>query len=135
MRKVIEVPTDVFLEMCDRISWSPPDTNELSEKVIRLQELARLPRLCIGGRRWFRSSTGNTYHKVYIYADGHLLAALGPTYGYGDSYLTMAFDWLLENRPAFVPGFVKGKTNPTIYLREVIGGTYSVSDVNREREL
>lgn len=134
MRKVIEVPTDLFLELCahtDTFTGQP----ELLAKLEPFKRLAQQPHIHIEGRRWFRSSSGNTYHTATVYADGELVVKLGQHYGHGGQYLTTAFDWLLANRPELIPGYVKGKTNDTIYLREVIGGTYGVDDVPREKDL
>lgn len=84
----------------------------------------------IEGRRWFRRTYGNTYTSAYIYQDGKCIASLGPTGGYGDHYITMAIDWLKAN--GRVPADAGYGTR---YLREVLGASYSVADVTRERDL
>jgi hypothetical protein len=63
-----------------------------------------------------------------IYRDGAPIWASGQVYGYGDQYLQTAVDWLRTN------GYPDAEYG-TQYLREVLGGTYSVADVARERDL
>lgn len=86
--------------------------------------------LHVEGRRWFQTSAGNTYHSVRIFAHGELIASLPRRYGYGEGYLQSAIDWLKAN--GLVPADAEYGTR---YLREVLGGTYSVVDVARERDL
>lgn len=86
--------------------------------------------LHIEGRRWFQRTYGNTYHSVRIMEDGAELAYIPFAYGYGDQFLQTALDWLKAH----------GKAPPdahygTRYLRETLGGTYSVADVARKRDL
>ena len=85
--------------------------------------------LHIEGRRWFQRTYGNTYHTAYIYKDGECIAKLGPHYGYGDQFLQTALDWLAARGMA-----EKGRYG-TLYLRETLGGSYSVSDVSRQKDL
>lgn len=84
----------------------------------------------IEGRRWFQRTYGNTYHSVRIFEDGELVATLPYQYGYGDQFLQTALDWLKANGK--VPADAEYGTR---YLREVLGGTYSVSDVTRQKDL
>lgn len=86
--------------------------------------------LHIEGRRWFQRTYGNTYHSVRIYKDGALLVVLPYQYGYGDQFLQTALDWLKKNGHA--PADAEYGTR---YLREVLGGTYSVADVARQKDL
>lgn len=84
----------------------------------------------IGGRRWFQRSFGNTYHTVGIYFSDGSVQWLPKAYGYGDAYLSTALDWLKEN------GFVPADTEyGTRVLREDLGITFDVADVNREKDL
>ena len=84
--------------------------------------------LHIEGRRWFRRSAGNTYCSARIHKDGEIIATLGPTGGYGDYPLQLAVEWLRKN------GYPEAEYG-TRYLREVLRGSYSVADVQREKDL
>lgn len=86
--------------------------------------------LHIEGRRWFQKGPGNTYHSVRIFKDGALLVCLPYQYGYGESFLQTAIDWLKANN--VVPANAEYGTR---YLREELGGTYSVIDVGRKGDL
>jgi hypothetical protein len=86
--------------------------------------------LHIEGRRWFQKTYGNTYHTVRIFADGELVHTSERQYGYGDQFLQTALDWLKANGKA--PADAEYGTR---YLREQLGGTYSVVDVTRQRDL
>lgn len=92
--------------------------------------MTKLQGLHIAGRRWFQRSAGNTYHSVEIFANGERLVRLGPCYGYDNQFLQTALDWLKEQ--GLVPNDAEYGTS---YLRETLGGTYSVCDVSRERDL
>jgi len=85
--------------------------------------------LHIEGRRWFQPSYGNTYHSVRIHENGSLIATIH-AYGYGDQYLQTALDWLKATHRVPVDA-----AYGTLYLREALGATYSVADVNRKRDL
>lgn len=86
--------------------------------------------LHIEGRRWFQRTYGNTYHSVRIWKDGKQLIYIPFAYGYGEGFLQTALDWLKAN--GHVP---QDAQYGTYYLREVLGGTYSVSDVQRKKDL
>ncbi len=86
--------------------------------------------LHIEGRRWFQRTYGNTYHSVRIWIDGKHVAFLPYQYGYGEQWLQTALDWLRANN--WIP---QGQNYGTMYLRETLGGTYSVIDVDRQKEL
>ncbi len=86
--------------------------------------------LHIEGRRWFHRGPGNTYHSVRIFKDGALIVTLPYQYGYGDGYLQTALDWLKANNLA--PSNAEYGTR---YLREELGGSYSVIDVTRKGDL
>jgi len=86
--------------------------------------------LHIEGRRWFQRTYGNTYHSVKIWIDGEQVANLPYQYGYGDSFLQTALDWLKANGK--VPANAEYGTR---YLREELGGTYSCIDVSRQKDL
>jgi len=77
----------------------------------------------ISGRRWFQRSYGNTYHTTTLfYADG--TSETSPRhYGYGDQYLQTAFDMM------------QLPYGGTRVLREELGITYDVADVERQRDL
>ena len=84
--------------------------------------------LHISARRWFNRTYGNTYHSVRIYQDGKQIACLPYQYGYGEQWLQTAIDWLRAN------GYPDAEYG-TLYLREVLGGTYDVCDVQRKKDL
>lgn len=105
--------------------------------------------LHIEGRRWFQRGPGNTYHSVRIFKEGTLLVTLPYQYGYGEGYLQTALDWLRDN--GHIPDECqrckasRGTHNSsdhgflphygTQYIREELGGTYSVVDVGRKSDL
>jgi len=95
-----------------------------------LASVSDMQSLHIEGRRWFQRGPGNTYHSVRIFIDGALAACMPYQYGYGDQFLQTAIDWLkAQGRiPAAAP-------YGTLYLRETLGGTYSVIDVSRKGDL
>lgn len=81
-------------------------------------------------KRWFQRTYGNTYHSVRIMEDGAELAYIPFRYGYGEQCLQTALDWLKAN----------GKAPPdaeygTLYLREKLGATWLIVDVDRKRDL
>ena len=86
--------------------------------------------LHIEGRRWFQRTYGNTYHTVRIFVDGELVHTSDRYYGYGDWFLQTALDWLKAN--GYAPADAK---YGTLYLSESLGGTYSVIDVSRQKDL
>jgi hypothetical protein len=67
---------------------------------------------------------------VRIFKDGALIAHLPYAYGYGEQFLQTAIDWLKAN--GHVP---TDAPYGTLYLRETLGATYSVIDVNRKKDL
>jgi len=84
--------------------------------------------LHISAHRWFNRTHGNTYHSVRIYQDGKQVAYLPYQYGYGEQWLQTAIDWLRAN------GYPDAEYG-TLYLREVLGGTYDICDVQRKKDL
>ena len=94
------------------------------------EKTKELQGLHIEGRRWFRRGPGTTYHSVRIFNAGECIAVLPYQYGYGDCFLQTALDWLAEN--GYIP---KDHDYGTLYLRETLGGTYSVIDVQRQKDL
>jgi hypothetical protein len=100
----------------------PDDTHEVC---------ARPCSLHIEGRRWFRRGPGGTYHTARIFLDGHHVHTTSIQGGSGDQFLQSAAAWLGRN------GFPQLIDVPfgTRMLREDLGGTYSVVDVSRERDL
>jgi hypothetical protein len=94
--------------------------------------------LHIEGRRWFQKTWGNTYHSVRIFANGKEIGYIAHEYGNGDQFLQTALDWLREKE--LIPAqeyYSNGhpKNYGTLYLRETLGGTYSVIDVERKKDL
>ena len=86
--------------------------------------------LHIEGRRWFQRTYGNTYHTARVFIDGELKFCSDRQYGYGEQFLQTALDWMKAN--GYAP---KGAEYGTYYLRETLGGTYSVIDVGRQKDL
>lgn len=98
----------------------------------------KLTGLHIEGRRWFERTNGNTYHSVRVFANGELLGSVPYEYGYGDQFLQTGLDWLreqglIEPQEHYSNGMPKNYG--TRYLRESLGGTYSVIDVARKKDL
>ena len=94
--------------------------------------------LHIEGRRWFQRTYGNTYHSVRIFRDGEQIAYLPMAYGYGEGFLQTAWEWLAKNGyPELAEEHANGslKNYGTQYLREILNGTYSVIDVQRQKDL
>jgi hypothetical protein len=90
----------------------------------------------VSGRRWFQKSYGNTYNTVTIH-NGEESVNLPIEYGYGNYFLQRAQEWLGKNGfPELAEKYENGcnKVNFTIWLREH-GGSYSVADVARQRDL
>jgi hypothetical protein len=87
-----------------------------------------IPGLHIEGRRWFQKSYGNTYHSVRIYRTDCETVYLPMRYGYGDQFLQTAIDFLRTR------GYGDAEYG-TQYLREQLGGTCSVIDVPRQKDL
>lgn len=83
--------------------------------------------LHIEGRRWFQRTYDNTYCKAYIFLDGALHHVTEYEYGYRDYFLQAAGDWM-QKEWGF--GF-----NGTRELREMLGGSYSVVDITRKKDL
>lgn len=91
-----------------------------------------MPLIHIEGRRWFQRSAGNTYHSARVFIDGTLAHNSDRHYGYREQYLQTAIDWLRAN------GHIPAETRnacATLYLRETLGGSYSVIDVARQKDL
>ena len=98
----------------------------------------KLQGLHIDGRRWFDRANGNTYHSVRIFANGELIGTVPYEYGYDDQFLQTALDWLREQGLIEPQSYYANgcpKNYGTQYLRESLGGTYSVSDVRRKKDL
>lgn len=103
-------------------------------------------------RRWFQRKYGNTYHSVRIFKDDEQIAHLPFQYGYGEQCLQTALDWLREQD--LIPNTCircgkEKQDHPindnaghwfmaaygTLYLRETLGASYSIVDVERKKEL
>lgn len=123
------MPAALLVEVLGALGTHPKDQSKL---VAQLGQLLRYPRWELRGRRWFQRGPGNTYHVVRVYENGGLVYTSPRTYGYGDCYITTAFDWLvLSGR---LPPKERGYYG-TIDLRETFAADYSVEDVSRERDL
>lgn len=99
---------------------------------------ASLPRvsLHIEGRLWFRRGVGGTYHTARIWVNGQHVHTTSVQYGSGDQFLTSAAAWLVNN---WFPQLYNPRRDhamlDTRTLREDLGGTYSVVDVSRQKDL
>ena len=87
-------------------------------------------RFYVRAKRWYDGT--NTYHSVRILdSDMEELAYLPMEYGYGDHWMTTAFDWFKKN--GFVPADVNA--GASIYFRETLRADADVIDVKRKRDL
>lgn len=92
----------------------------------------KIESLHIDGRRWFQRTWGNTFHSVRVYVNGEILHC-PYAYGYGNQFLQTAGELLAAagyNVKTDSPGSLG-----TYHLCEELGGTYSVSDVQRKKDL
>jgi|DEB0MinimDraft_3_1074331.scaffolds.fasta_scaffold37754_2 hypothetical protein len=77
----------------------------------------------IEGRRWFQKTYGNTYHTTTLFYDDGTSEKSDRHYGYGEQCLQTAFEMMdLEY-------------TGTRGLREDLGITYSIVDVERQKDL
>ena len=108
-------------------------------KNVSLTEKAKtmnIERFNIKGVRWFQKTYSNTYHTTYISAliDG-VWQHIGSTpmeYGYGDSYLVTAGQWLVDN------GFVQADNGYDVQgyqERAFLNIDCFVQDVKRKGDL
>lgn len=88
----------------------------------------KIESLKIYGKRWFQKSCGNTYHSVTIIVNGIELY-VGCSYGYGNHYLQTTLEALQDEYdiPTEYGEFLK-------FLHDN-NFTYSVTDVNRKKDL
>jgi hypothetical protein len=85
-------------------------------------------------RRWFNRGPGNTYHSSTILVDGVPVEGVEFAYGYGDHYLTTAFDKL--NALGLLPGWTDARTHPQLYCEDKgIKLYYEAVDVGRRKDL
>jgi hypothetical protein len=138
-----------MLSTCGNCDWKGqpdielteiPDLNQRLEpgSTVPSGECPKCAALCyplsfhLIGKRWFNGREGNTYHTVRIYTKdrSELVAACGLTYGYDDCYIQTAIDKLKELK--LIPADAHYGTR---YLREELGSTYEVHDVNRKKDL
>lgn len=88
--------------------------------------------ITIIGRRWFNRSTGNTYHSSQIIIDGDIVEGVEFAYGYGDHYVTTAFQKLRQL------GLVNAAQNEMPWTWADTNGvklTYTATDVQRKKDL
>jgi hypothetical protein len=85
----------------------------------------------ISAHRWFQKSYGNTYNTVLLYLDNGNTVLLPFAYGYGDYCLQRAEEWIKANCQYPNPDNLHG----TRFIREVVGATYEVIDVERKKDL
>lgn len=85
----------------------------------------------ISARKWWQKSYGNTYNTVLLYLDNGNTVLLPFAYGYGDNCLQRAEEWIKENCQYPNPDKLCG----TRFIREVVGATYEIIDVERKKDL
>ena len=88
-------------------------------------------------RRWFDRKAVNTYYSVRLY-DGNEERLIIPfAYGYGEQCLTGACDFIREeyNRENGQNYTCDSVGSSTVFIREILGATYSITDVARKKDL
>jgi len=100
---------------------------DLLKKHFVLREVAVI------GRRWFRRTYGNTYNTADIYVNGELVHTLPMAGGYGDHYLTRAFDWLRHR--GYLPPETREEAPWRLAQKMGFKLDYYAHDVKRERDL
>lgn len=102
------------------------------------EKLTGVKAIHVKGNRWFQSSYGNTYHKAYISVliddVWHDIGETDIQYGYGDSYIVSAGEWLIKN------GYIESDQDDGYYLAPIMIDlglqlTCEVVDVKRQRDL
>jgi len=88
--------------------------------------------LNIVARRWFQKTYGNTYHSVKVYVNDEILT-VPFAYGYDNHFFQTAQDLL--DKAGYDTKLSENGSLGTLHLREVLGGTYSVTDVSRKKDL
>ena len=89
--------------------------------------------IMVNGKRWFDKVNGNTYHSSCIYVNGHFFDKVQRQYGYGDHYITTAFDLLQSvglvtlDRPTQAPWSYCQDNGIRLYTE--------VSDITRKGDL
>jgi len=86
----------------------------------------------IEGRRWFQKTYGNTYHTARVFIDGELKFKSSTHYGYGEQFIGTATAMLIGTE--YVPVDF-ATTQSTLVIREDLGASYSVIDVQRQKDL
>lgn len=104
------------------------------------EKLTGVKAIHVKGNRWFNKRYGNPYHKAYISVliddVWHDIGETDVQYGYADSYIISAGEWLIKN------GYIESDQDSGYYLacRSVMTDlglqlTYEGVDVKRERDL
>jgi hypothetical protein len=93
--------------------------------------------ITIIGNRW-NDSNGNTYHRATILRDGIVIHKTARAYGYGDSYLDSAAEYLEE--AAIISPITRSDNGSKPSLWRVLEGRaigleYWANDVNRKKDL
>lgn len=90
-------------------------------------------------RRWFQRLYGNTYFSATVhFDDGTSDIAIPFEYGYGDHGLYQAVEWLGKQGYVTLPAPHSNgmkSYNPTVLLRESLGCSYDIIDVNRKKDM
>lgn len=109
----------------------------VKEGVERARNRRAMKSLTLIGRRWFRRGPGGTYCTVEIIVDGEHVHKSKPTGGYDDHYVTIAYEWLVDNGYLDVKRHDNGSLPPLwqVCQDRGISLTRSVSDVAREKDL
>ena len=90
--------------------------------------------IAINARRWFQKSYGNTYHTSKVYINGEYVLTVKETYGYGDHFITTAFEALIK--AGVIEGIETGYDCGWSWCRDNnIRFVDNAVDVNRKKDL
>jgi hypothetical protein len=88
-----------------------------------------MPVITLHARRWFERTNGNTYHTVTIEVAGAVVHQTGIHYGYGDQYITTAYEWFKNYMPDALESLSKSE------FSRIHGHGFYVVDVPRKKDL
>lgn len=94
--------------------------------------MKQITNLNIIAKRWFQKTYGNTYHSVKIYVNDEILVEPF-AYGYYDYFFQTA--QAMIEQAGYDLKLGDSRQLDSRHLREVLGGTYEVIDVNRKKDL
>jgi len=94
--------------------------------------MKKIKSLHIVGKRWFQKSYGNTYHSVLIYVNDEKIY-YPFAYGYDNQFLQTAEELLKKS--GYDLKLEEHESLSFWVAMERIGGTYTVYDVPRKKDL